>query len=258
MTLEKLATILAEHARWLAKAECSRRADLSGVELVNQSLTGLDFRKADMRYAYMPGAVTLFSDFSGADLTGGVMYGADLSKARFKGAKLTGANLANADLSRADLRDADLSGADLSGANLSGAGLSGANLTGALLDRWTAFADLQCPEEGSFIGYTKVNRYIVKLEIPADALRTSATSRLCRCSEAKALSITDLSGDEFGGEISEERGVSLSNSEIVTCQKLTYKVGEMTAVDDFDENRWNEHGGGIPFFMTRGEAVRWE
>lgn len=51
---------------------------------------------------------------------------------------------------------------------------------------------IACPEEGSFIGFKKCqNDMIVKLEIPKDALRCSATGRECRCSKAKVLSITN-------------------------------------------------------------------
>lgn len=69
---------------------------------------------------------------------------------------------------------------------------SEANLSGAKLD-WP----LVCPEKGSFIGYKKCrDDLIVELEIPEDALRSSATTRKCRCSKANMLSITNLDGSE--------------------------------------------------------------
>ncbi|MFR4989133.1 DUF5758 domain-containing protein [Anaerotruncus colihominis] len=39
---------------------------------------------------------------------------------------------------------------------------------------------------------------IVELEIPADALRLSATSRTCRASKATVISITDIEGRPAG------------------------------------------------------------
>ena len=119
-------------------------------------------------------------------------------------ADLRGADLRGADLSDADLRGANLRGADLSDADLSGANLSGANLRDAKnIDKiaWnarTAFYPLQCPETGSFIGYKKASGYIVELEICANAKRSSATSRKCRCSKAKVLSITYSDGSDSG------------------------------------------------------------
>ena len=152
---------------------------------------------------------------------------------------------------------ADLYGADLYGANLSNANLSRTNLSGAILCR----ADLReadlygakhincpmaCPEKGSFIGFKKVCRdLIVELEITADALRSSATGRKCRCSKAKVLSITNIDGTE--SDIDSAR--SLWDPDFV------YTVGETIEVSNFDINRWNECAPGIHFFITRQEAV---
>ena len=156
-------------------------------------------------------------------------------------AVLIGAKLSKANLREANLREANLSEADLSGAKLSEANLIRANLIGAKLD-WP----LVCPEKESFIGYKKCrDNLIVKLEIPEDALRSSATTRKCRCSKARVLSITDLNGSDANVEYA----VSKHDSGFL------YKVGEVVSVDDFDTNRWNECSTGIHFFMTREEAV---
>ena len=188
---------------------------------------------------------------------------ANLSEADLSGANLSWANLRNADLSEADLRGANLSGADLSGANLSGADLSGANLSGADLrgtnlsgaentdsviwNLYTSFYPLQCPENGSYTAYKKANGLIVELEIPADALRSSATSRKCRASKAIVLSITDIEGNPAGDSVPSDYDPD-----------FMYRVGETVSVDSFDANRWNECAPGIHHFITRGEAVRYE
>ena len=176
------------------------------------------------------------------------LYGADL-----RGADLSAANLRNADLCDADLRGANLCGADLCGADLRGANLCGADLCDAkntdktAWNACTAFYPLQCPETGSFIGYKKAADKIVMLEICADAKRSSATSRKCRCSKAKVLSITNLDGSESG----------LSEIESNYDKDFIYCVGETVEVPDFDDNRWNECAAGIHFFITRGEAVKY-
>ena len=176
-----------------------------------------------------------------ANLRGADLSGANLSLSDLGGANLTGADLRGADLIGADLIWADLTGADLRGANLSGTYLSEANLTEAKLD-WP----LVCPEKDSFIGYKKCrDNLIVKLEIPEDALRSSATSRKCRCSKARVLSITNLDGSD----VNVEYAVSKKDSGFL------YKVGEVASVNDFDTNRWSECSTGIHFFMTREEAA---
>lgn len=155
---------------------------------------------------------------------------------------------------RADLWVADLRGADLRGAGLRGADLWGANLQGANLQGANNIPDyicpICCPEKGSFIGFKKAlaaNKYvevIVELEIPAEAKRSSATNRKCRCDKAKVLSITDLSGvAEF------QMAVSTFDENFI------YEVGKTVIVDDFDEDRWNECSTGIHFFITRKEAI---
>ena len=144
---------------------------------------------------------------------------------------------------KADLRGADLKGANLYGADLSEADLSKVDLSKAKID-WP----LICPEKGSFIGYKKCrDDLIVELEIPEDALRSSATTRKCRCSKAKVLSITNLDGSKSKcTEATSKRDSS-----------FVYKVGETVEVTNFDPNRWNECSTGIHFFVTREEAEKY-
>ena len=121
---------------------------------------------------------------------------ADLHKADLRWADLSGASLSGADLSEADLSGAVLSGAVLNWAVLNWADLSEADLSGA-----KGLPPICCPEKGSFIGFKKCSGLlgdcIVELEIAEDALRSSATTRKCRCSKAKVLSITNLDGSPY-------------------------------------------------------------
>ena len=227
MNQEELNEILEKHKKWLNDEEDGERAYLSR--------------------AYLSGAYLSRVNLSGANLSRANLSRANLSGAYLSGAYLSGANLSGAYLSGAYLSGADLSGADLSGANLSGAYLSGANLEGILYNENTSFFALQCPEEGSFIGFKKAGGKIVKLLIPEEAKRSSATSRKCRCSKAKVLSITELDGSESG----------LESIQSDYSAGFVYKVGEEVSVPDFDENRWNECSTGIHFFITRDEAVRY-
>lgn len=172
---------------------------------------------------------------------------ADLSNADLFGANLRGANLFGANLRGADLRDANLRGANLRGADLCRADLCGASIDQMMWNIYTVFYPLQCPESGSYIGYKKASGLVVELEIPADARRSSATSRKCRASKAKVLSITDINGNPAGGQVK-------SNYD----PNFVYAIGETVEVTDFDDNRWNECSTGIHHFITRAEAVIYE
>ena len=251
MDKNEIQEILEQHQLWLNN-NGGERADLRGVDLY-----GADLREANLRGAYLHSARLGGADLSFANLNYATLCNADLHNVNLWGASLNEANLHSADLSCANLNWAnlcytDLSYANLYGANLLNANLHGAELNGAILDNvkcnyHTNFFALQCPEEGSFIGYKKVRGHIVKLEILADAKRSSATTRKCRCSAARVLSITTLDGRDDGTQfISSGRD-----------SNFIYRVGEIVRVDDFDENRWNECSTGIHFFITRDEAVEY-
>ena len=142
----------------------------------------------------------------------------------------------------------NLRGADLRGADLCDANLGGANLRGAKINETTSFYEISCPEEGSFVGWKKVNNYIIKLQVTDNAKRSSSTSLKCRCSEARVLEIQKLDGSKSDiSQISSNRD-----------KNFIYKVGEIVKVDDFDNNRWNECSTGIHFFMNRNIAVNYE
>ena len=251
---EELNYILENHKSWLKPGgKSSGRAVLIGAKLSKANLREANLREANLSEAYLSEAYLTGADLRGANLRGSNLIwadltGANLREANLRGAYLTGANLRGADLRGsyliwADFTRADLRGADLRGADLRRSYLGKANLSEAKLD-WP----LVCPEKGSFIGYKKCrDNLIVELEIPEDALRSSATSRKCRCSKAKVLSITNLDGSEANIEYA----VSGRSSGFL------YKVGEVVSVDDFDTNRWNECSTGIHFFMTREEAVNY-
>ena len=203
-----------------------REANLYGANLYGADLRGANLREADLY---------------GADLYGANLYGANL-----RGANLRGANLREADLRGADLREANLRGADLRGANLYRADLYGANLREANHNEGTAFLLSQCPD-GAFIGYKKASSHIVKLLVPEDAKRSSATTLKCRCSKAKVLEIQNLDGSK-----SDLKAVPSDRDE-----NFIYVVGKEKEVEDFDEDRWNECSTGIHFFISREMAVKY-
>ena len=190
------------------------------------------------------------ANLSNASLSGANLSNANLSNANLSNADLTNAYLINANLINANLSGANLSNASLSNANLSNANLSNANLSNADLRyaKNVPYIPMICPEEGDFIGWKKASGKIVKLHIPKDALRSSATTRKCRCSKAEVVEIYNLDGT-----ISEQRCVKSDYN-----NNFVYKVGETVSVDNFDEDRWNECSSGIHFFLNRQEAINYD
>lgn len=236
-------------------------ANLYSVNLRYADLSGANLRKANLNSANLYGAKLCDADLNGADLSGAdlcnaILNDANLNEAHLINAKVCGANLCDSYLDYANLRYADLNGADLRYANLRWSNLNGANLRNAnlrnailfdanlLLAKNTPFIPLACPSEGSFVGWKKVNNHIIKLFIPEDAKRISATTNKCRCDKAKVLEITNLETNEHVDEIVNEN-----------YAKCVYKVGEMVYPDEFDENRWNECSNGIHFFVNKQEAI---
>ncbi|MDS9667167.1 pentapeptide repeat-containing protein [Flavonifractor plautii] len=222
-------------------------ADLRCANLSDADLRCANLRNADLRGANLSDADLRCANLSNADLFGANLRGANLSDANLRNADLRNADLRNADLCRADLSNADLRCADLRNADLCRADLCEASIDQMMWNIYTVFYPLQCPESGSYIGYKKASGLVVELEIPADARRSSATSRKCRASKAKVLSITDINGNPAGGQVK-------SNYD----PNFVYAIGETVEVTDFDDNRWNECSTGIHHFITRAEAVIYE
>ena len=231
-------------------------ANLCGADLSDANLCGADLYEADLYEANLYEANLRGANLRGADLRGANLYGADLYGADLRGADLRGANLYGANLRGANLYGTNLYGANLYGANLYGANLYGANLYGAdLRGADLCDADLRdaegtymaCPTDGSFIGWKKASGYIVKLQIPEDARRSSAGGEKCRCDKAYVVEIQNADGAKA------DIDTIHSNHDA----NFVYTVGATVEVSDFDGDRWNECAPGIHFFIDRRAAVEY-
>ena len=192
-------------------------------------------------------AIRCDANLRGADLSDADLYGADLRDANLRGANLRDADLRDADLRDADLRCADLRCANLYGANLRDADLRDADLRDANL-RDAKGCYLSCPTEGSFIGWKKASGHIVKLRIPEDARRSSATEHKCRCDKAYVMEIQNMDGTRATVDaVRSDRD-----------KNFVYTVGATVEVPDFDDNRWSECAPGIHFFIDRRAAVEYQ
>lgn len=214
-TLEELGKILRAHERWLRGEEDGIRADLSNISLYSANLYRSNLQEANLCDA----------DLSRANLCKADLYRANLYNANLRYANLSGSDLCGADLREADLREADLSGVKV--------------------NELTSGYFMACPEKGAYVGFKKCRKdRIVELLIPEDALCSSATSRKCRASKAKVLSITSINGlTAFKEAVSKH-----------DCNFI-YHVGDTIEVSDFDPDRWKECAKGIHHFITREEAI---
>lgn len=230
-------------------------ANLYGANMENAFLKNVNFHNATLSQANLRTAVLIKTILTKANL-----YGTDLSYSHGDNLDFTFANVPYVNFTQSHLKAVNFTEANLFNTNFSEAILEDINFDDAYIyDTIFNKADfisvenppyvpLACPEVGSFIAYKKCKRLIVELEIPADAKRSSATGRKCRCNKAKVLRILypDRTVSNFT-EISSDRDKS-----------FIYTVGQMVSVDDFDENRWHECTTGIHFFISFQEAVNYE
>ena len=232
MTQEELNRVLENHLHWFQQ-DCDGWDKMRAV-LDGENLDGLNLNGALL---------------DGASLNGASLNKALLNEASLNGASLNEASLNWASLNGALLDEASLNRASLNWASLNGAVLNGASLDGASLNRVInlPFIPFACPDIGAFIGWKKSSGKIIKLEIPEDAKRCSATSDKCRCNKAKVLEI-----QEIDGSISDITKIS-SDYDI----KFIYEVGKTVSVKDFCEDRWRDCSQGIHFFINRQSAVEY-
>lgn len=129
------------------------------------------------------------------------------------------------------------------------------------------YMPMACPEEGEFIGYkiastSRVGGFnslisrgnenhgpanvLVTLKIPADAKRSSAGGRKCRCDKAEVIGLEHITSHENLSE-------AISKYDI----NFEYHIGEKISEPNFDENRWAECSTGIHFFINRKEALQY-
>jgi hypothetical protein len=176
-------------------------ADLRGIDFTNvNDLTGANLREANLRGVELICAALRYANLTGADLRE-----ADLTDADLREANLTGADLREANLTDAILCEADLTGADLTGADLTGADFTGVNFTGA--PDWQAayfnlIADLR---ENEPEAYTRsLPRIIERFEAENEAI----VGGVCIATLQKII-------EKFEAETDTTSGVS-----IATLQKL--------------------------------------
>ena len=265
-TLEE---ILENHLHWLKRdvdGWKEMRANLEGADISNTDLrfvnlkyailNNVNFYKSDLRWANfrttsLQYANLSYADFREATLNDTYISNSNLAHSDFSDTSLVGAYLAHSNLTRADFQRANLAWADLRSCVFDNTDLRDCNFMYANLrgSEYVPYIPLQCPSDGAFIGWKKVNNVLIKLEIPADAKRSSATTNKCKCDKAKVLGFYDSLG------VNELDITELVNNEYEECK---YVKGEIVYPDFFDEDRWNECSHGIHFFVNKQDAINYD
>lgn len=220
-------------------------ANLCGADLTNANLTGIKacnatFRDAVLKNAVLDNGILLNTDFVRTDLTNASFRMANVSHGNFMSASMHNTIFSYTDIYYTRFET---------------------NVTGAVFSNCKGYQHMfeyregipmNCPSDGAFIGWKTImddhNRmYLVKLQIPEDARRSSSFGRKCRCDKAKVLEIKNMKTGELVNEVINN---SYYKSTRYTCNKMVYP-------DSFDENRWIECSNGIHFFINRDEALNY-
>lgn len=211
--------------------------DFLNIILENMNLENFDLSNRDFSY----------SNFINVNLKGVDFSFSNLENSLLDDCNLENVNFICSNLQHSSLRRVNMKNANIKEANLYAAVLEEANLKNITYDEKTKYFRLYCPEEGAFIAYKKgLNNRIIKLLIPGDAKRVSATRNCCRCDKAKVLEISDYENKKYYDE---------AWSTVV--EDFCYKLGEWVYAENFNEDRWYDSTGGIHFWMTREEAKKY-
>lgn len=200
--------------------------------------------------------VRVSSDYlKGVSLHGITLTNSQLYCENFEDVSFFKANLTGTTFESSSFEDCDFTDANLDGVNFRGADFDLLTLKTFTAEQIEKDENLRLalskkqfiPEKGAFLGYKKLRDGLVAtLQIPARALRShgAGKERKCRASEAKVLSIVDVS---TGKKVTE--GFS-SHS-----YNFKYVVGKTVKPrSKFNTDRWNVCSSGIHFFPTFEEA----
>ena len=263
--------VIEAHNRWASLKTPSKeedKADFSGADLTGKDLSGLYLYKVSFKYATMKN-----TKLHGAYLHGANFEYADMEKAKLDDAYLHGANFNYAVMCEASMTHTCCSSASFIAANMKGVDLKDADIREAYFDeadlyqaKNVPFIPMVCPDTGAFIGWKACrgrNNYavIVKLLIPEDAKRSSATGRKCRCDKAVVLDIQRRDGTKAKSNKAFSFYCDLPLQQLQRVRgnngHTVYEIGKTVLPKSFCEDRWKECAPGIHFFVNREEAVKY-
>lgn len=216
------------------------RSRMSQVDFMGSELSNANLSMANIEHVVFSNCFFLCADFRRSDLRW-----VDMKWGTFLKADFSKANLLRVDMTNGDFREAKFVNGGIYSSVLTEGNFNEVDFRGVKVNTSTIGYVMACPSEGSYIGWKKCGEYIVKMLVTEDAMRSSATTRKCRCSKAKVLEIQTMDGHK-------------SNKRVVYssyCTSFKYEVGKEVSVSDFDTNRWIECSKGIHHFVSREDAV---
>ena len=236
ITQEEFDEMVNKHDKWLKGLFSYNRLLLSNYNLSNLKIK-------DKKLAYITFYECLLNNV--------VFENCDLKYADIRCSKFKNINFINCNFSYGYFYKCNFINSDLSTCNIKNSHFNITLFTNTTIPDYP----MTCPKQGSFIAYKKVcdindcyKEYILKLEIPKDAKRSSAMGIKCRCDKVKVLEIQNLDGSIAKGIM---KVSSIYNND------FAYELGKIVEEPKFDECRWNECTCGIHFFMNREEAVNY-
>lgn len=252
MNKENLLEIQDAHEKWCQGLPGGKQAyftgDLSALDFSIMRFPQAVFYDADLTHSFLHytnlkrvkfiRCTLRFTSFRYAELEGALFEKSVLEHTKFDSANLNGSYFKN---SCKKLDKVSLLGANISGANVQDVDLSTVMVDNKTIGYWPVMP------EGDIIAWKWASPCLIKLLVPSDAKRSSATSRKCRVSHAKVLSIYNYRQNEYVEVIHHESSYG----------PITYVVDEFVYPDGWNENRWAECSKGIHCFLTRGEALKW-
>jgi len=264
----KLNQLIEYHQQFLKKDNPT--SEKMRLEFYGKRFTELSFEEKNLTESYFNTCIFDHSLFNDADLRSANFENCLFNHCVFNRTNFALTRFYECTFKECAVRDSDLNDAVISDSMYFALDvISSENKKG-----YCSCIPMTCPSEGSFIGWKKVifdaphsliqdflkptlfNCYaperheaLIKLRIPEEAKRSSATGRKCRCEFAEVLSIEDLTAGIYLDSVTNKRNT------VYKPVQTVYAVGEMVYPDDFDENRWHECTNGIHFFITKQEAI---
>lgn len=227
------------------------------VDFYNCNISHAKFKAVSFKEGYFYRLVTALTEFDGCEFTNSYMTDFTFDNCIFIQCDFTKCNMENVLFTSCSFYDCDFNEADLPPFFYPECMVDCTNIP---------YVPMACPEEGEIIGYKIASserlclsspfrrenenhgsaNVLVTLKIPADAKRSSAGGRKCRCDKAEVIGLEHITSHENLSE-------AISKYDI----NFEYRIGEKISVPDFDENRWAECSTGIHFFINRKEALQY-
>ena len=243
--------------------------DLRGWNFKGKNLTSANFKGADLEGACFIDAILVSTNFEGANLKNADFSCVNAWSANFNETNCKDALFLSANLTEASFEGADLDGASFAQANLTEANLQDTNISTAEFDKTVGIYPV-CPTHGGFIGWTigedeEGNESLIKVFIPARAIRNSGTTRKCRASLMYTNNIIpigeSLEDDECHDSVKlKNRDIEPDLWETSTSVKLKnrdieLRLWETSTDDNFEKDRFKVSSTDLYFWISKEEAL---